>query len=178
METAQQGKVIASGQMKVAGTIRGRVSVLGNVPIAMPRTDSPLELQLEVEVGRAKARLANTWNVWVYPPVELPHPQNLLIVKELDAGTLNALSEGARVLLVLEDKGRPYGRDDQAFASVRAKFRPQMWEWGHNLGVYPCTPGLCRVSEYGLQRSSILSLDRLWKKDRSGRLSLRPASHC
>ncbi|MEI6914144.1 MAG: hypothetical protein WCL39_03340, partial [Armatimonadota bacterium] len=143
-------KLIASGKTKVAGTIRGRVSLLGNVPIAMPKTKTPMELQLEVEVPYTKTRLANTWNVWVYPPVELPKPKNVQIVKALNADVLDALANGARVLLLLEDKTRALGRDDQAFASVRARFRPQMWEWGHNLGAYvPAHPAFAGFPNTG-----------------------------
>jgi len=130
-----KGKVAASGKAKVGAGGRGRVSLLGDLAITMPKTSIPLELVLRIKRPHAKTALVNEWNVWVFPETEIPSHDNVLVVKDLTDATIDALANGARVLLILEDS-KAVGRSDQAFASTLARFRPQMWVWGHNLGAY------------------------------------------
>lgn len=149
----RRGEVVGSGRAAVGGTARGRVSVLGDLHITAPQTQIPLELQLEVEVPLAKRSLTNEWNIWVFPETPMPDYGSLMVVKELTDSTIEDLANGARVLLILEDT-ESLGSVDQPFPSVRARFRPQMWEWGHNLGAYvPIHPAM-----YGFPHSGFSDL--------------------
>lgn len=139
----QGSRTVAKGTANVLGAARGRVSVLGDVKLAAPKTQSAMALRLEMEVPLGPKRpLRNAWNVWVVPPVGTPNYGDLRVVRELDDAAIDALADGARVLLILEDT-KAISRVDQPFASVLARFRPQIWEWGHNLGAYvPDHPAL------------------------------------
>ena len=135
-------RVVATGKTDVLRADRGRVSVIGDVGITLPKTKTPLSLELSVQLSHTKNKLANSWNVWVFPKVQVPSYKNVLVVKELTDTTIDALANGARVLLKLEDDKTP-GRVDQPFASCLGRFRPQIWEYGHNLGAYiPSHPSL------------------------------------
>ncbi len=132
---AEGDRVVTSGSGNVGGADRGRVTVLGDVPIVMPEAQHPLQLELKVRFPQEKQELVNRWHVWVFPPVDVPKPENVLVTKEMSDSAIDALASGARVLLELEDT-KALGRGDQAFPSVLARFRPAIWEYGHNLGAY------------------------------------------
>ncbi|MBE3063742.1 MAG: hypothetical protein IMZ69_01835, partial [Spirochaetes bacterium] len=130
-----KGRVVASGEVPAGPAGRGGVWVLGDARVTTPRTATPLELQLEVELPHTEPRLTNEWNIWVVPETKGPARGKVLVVRDLSDSTMEALASGARVLLILEDT-KAVERVDQPFASVLARFRPQIWEYGHNLGAY------------------------------------------
>jgi len=125
-------KILTSGGAMVGAAGRGRVSVLGDIAVRMPSVKSATALDLRVKLANG---LSNRWHVWVFPPVDAKKPGNVTVVKQLDDATIDALGRGARVFLQLEDV-KSISRDDQAFCSVLAKFKPAQWVYGHNLGAY------------------------------------------
>jgi hypothetical protein len=68
------------------------------------------------------ARVKNSWDVWVYPPLVDTTPGDVLVARRLDAATLQRLAAAGRVLL-LPEPGMPTH-------AVTGSFAPDFWNWG------------------------------------------------
>ena len=125
---------LTSGQARLGGAPRGRVSRLGTIEIIAPLLTEATGLVLELEMPSKTTCLSNRWNVWVFPEPSTVETGCVRVVRGLTPDLLSELDGGGRIILLLEDPSTIL-RTDQAFSSVLARFRPQVWEWGHNLGA-------------------------------------------
>lgn len=158
----KEDEVVASGDGPVVGAPRGGVYVIGDLPILVPTMTETATLRLEIELPHG-GPLCNSWNIWVFPepaPVEGNGPR---VVRGLTENMLRDLEQGANVVLLLEDPSS-VARTDQAFNSVLARFRPQIWEWGHNLGAavedHPALAGFPHEGFSDLQFFRLIDLGR------------------
>lgn len=126
---------IATGSARVRGTTRGQAAKLGCLRIEIPAMESAHALQLKVELSRGEKTLSNVWNIWCFPEIEEPPTENIRVTRGLTDDVLQDLAAGKNVLLILEETAA-YAVRREVFQSVLARFRPQIWEWGHNLGAY------------------------------------------
>ena len=74
---------------------------LGDIQMGLSGITEPA--QLDLHVGE------NHWPVWVYPAGNEPDKSGIRIVRELDAATLQALQDGASVLLMPSDTTNTVG---------------------------------------------------------------------
>lgn len=135
----QGAREVSRGEMAAATAPRGYVSRLCHLQIPMPHATTPLGLQLDIELQQGegvlkRGVLKNIWNVWVFPDVGEPYPGEVIVTHGLTDDILERLEGGARVLLTLQEPAA-FSIRREVFQSVLARFRPQIWEWGHNLGA-------------------------------------------
>lgn len=94
-----QGRVLKSGEWRWDEIPVGNNISLGNISVSLDEITVPKRLVLELFVNERR----NSWNIWVYPSVRQPiaDEENILFVNSLDKETLEALNNGASVLLSL-----------------------------------------------------------------------------
>ena len=80
----------------------------GEMEIGLSSFKKPVRLELTVRAITVKGSRSNHWPVWVYPADNAPDKEGIRIVRNLDESTLQALREGASVLLM------PSGADHSA----------------------------------------------------------------
>lgn len=102
----------ASGTVRAEGTLgpvsltTGGLTRIGEISLPLTPLEAPAALNLEVRLGEAGEAPVNDWNLWLYPdPAEAgPNQDELLIARELDQPTLDALNAGRRVLLLADPR--------------------------------------------------------------------------
>ncbi len=143
-----EGNKIQSGQWQLDEIAIGNNQPLGELKVSLEGITTPQRLILEVSVNDRK----NDWNIWVYP---IDRQQNLdfsqiLMTDCLDEATLNALNEGASVLLSLKQGtlAKELGGDIQiGFSSI---FWNTAWtnrQAPHTLGIL-CNPSHPALDEF------------------------------
>jgi hypothetical protein len=141
-------EVIACGSQKDVRVSAEGVQELAQLTLEMPRHPAAQKLTLAAELRDENGTIANEWNFWVFPNQPLKDrarklgvsatpglaelypsarkqdspPQveecELLVTSRFDAGTVDYLQKGGRVLLLEPDK---------AFPTVPSHFRPAGW---------------------------------------------------
>jgi hypothetical protein len=140
--------VLSEGSALVRGASRGGVAVLGDLSITLPRLHKAAGLKLRLRLPRQSITLINGWNLWCFPDVPKADPGDVLVTRSLTDPVLAELDHGRSVLLCLEESSFVVNR--AVFQSVFARFRPQIWEWGHNLGAaVPDHPALAGFPHEG-----------------------------
>ena len=89
---------------------------------SFPLSEIELAQALIIDVSLDETRFKNEWKVWVFPQ-NLPkdiHVNKILVSQNLDKATINALKEGAKVLLIANN----LGDEDH---SVKVDFYPLYW---------------------------------------------------
>lgn len=143
-----EGNKIQFGQWQLDEIAIGNNQPLGELKVSLEGITTPQRLILEVSVNDRK----NDWNIWVYP---IDRQQNLdfsqiLMTDCLDEATLNALNEGASVLLSLKQGtlAKELGGDIQiGFSSI---FWNTAWtnrQAPHTLGIL-CNPSHPALDEF------------------------------
>lgn len=134
-DTASQ--VIAEGQLPSTDIPIGNAYSLGTIRESLASAPAPAKLILSVNIGDFE----NSWDIWVYPASN-PATEEVRVVQQLDAATLDFLEQGGKVLLsfregdLAADKG---GDIPIGFSSI---FWNTAWTRGqapHSLGIL-CDP--------------------------------------
>jgi hypothetical protein len=142
-------EVIANGSREDVRVSAEGVQELLPIILDMPRRSAVEKLTLSVDLRDENGTAANEWNFWVFPEEPLKdHTRKLgvssgvglaglypwarqyetpprvgdcelLVTSRFDAGTVEYLQEGGRVLLLAAD---------QAFPTVPSRFRPAGWD--------------------------------------------------
>ena len=134
----QDTKVLAEGTLGQRDIPIGNAIRLGKVVYEFQKKNIPRKLTLKVGVENFE----NSWDVWVYPENNPTETDDIQIVENLDAATINYLNNGGKVLLslgkgkVAPEKG---GNVGVGFSSI---FWNTAWTDGqkpHTLGIL-CNP--------------------------------------
>ena len=97
------GGIAASGRLPAKTLPVDNGISLGIVSVELKNVPAPARYKLVV--GLDGSKFENDWDIWVYPPkVEMPPPQSVRIVDDLNADALAALDAGGRVLLMIPPK--------------------------------------------------------------------------
>ena len=145
-QITHDGIVIVQGSKDFPGVKRGQVLALGDLPIQLPEVKTPAQCLLTMSHGEDEAQVVNSWPIWIYPrlPKVEPTPAPFKTFNTLGEEAFSALGRGESVFITLEktaDTPRTATttydttRTLDGVPSVWARFRPGMWEWGHNLGA-------------------------------------------
>lgn len=142
------GRVLQSGQWKNKEIPWGNNIALGEISASLADVPVPSCLTLEVSVGERK----NSWNIWVYPHSlpETAEEERILMTDCVDSTVLEALENGASVLLSLRKgslPGKMGGHIQVGFSSI---FWNTAWTYGqapHTLGIL-CNPAHPALAEF------------------------------
>ena len=128
----EQGETVASGQLTGKSLPVGKNIEVGTICSPLNTIREASKLTLTVRIGTVAE---NTWDFWVYLPVEQP-ATTVYIADTLDAEALRVLSDGGKVLLTVAGKVT-LGSD------VRQNYLPVFWNTSwfkmrppHTTGAY------------------------------------------
>jgi hypothetical protein len=114
----QHGKEIAGGELDSLAAPTGKLSPLGAISASLAKAPAPC--QLTVTVGLQGTKVANWWNIWVYPHETAPQPPAGVVVSTAwDEATKAALADGKTVLLLPAKKFLHH--------SLGGSFLPTFW---------------------------------------------------
>ncbi len=117
--TTQEGEIYALGSFGKNAFELGSLNDLGDISFNLDNIKKAQKLSIKVEV--VGTQFKNSWDIWVYPKASTPiKNQDVLISNELDAGALETLANGGKVLLISHN----LGTDE---TSVNAQFYPLYW---------------------------------------------------
>jgi beta-galactosidase len=98
------GKVAAVGELPTLTIPLDNGTPLGRVQIDLSKLEAPKEYRLVV--GLKGTPFENDWSIWLYPAsVQLPSPQGVTVVPQLDDATRALLEKGRTVILFPEQIG-------------------------------------------------------------------------
>lgn len=147
-ELRSAGQTVASGAKENLAVNSDGLQELLPVSVTMPEQATAAKLTLSVELADENGKAGNDWNFWVFPKdtlnqgshklavssgagisglypwaQEIAVPQarqcDLYVTTRVDAGVLDYLTQGGRVLLLAPE---------QAFPTAPSKFRPAGWD--------------------------------------------------
>ncbi len=123
--TTQEGEIYAHGSFGKNTFELGSLNDLGDIRIDLTKINKAQKLSVLVEVSGTEFK--NSWDIWVFPntPVQVEN-EDVLISDELDAATIEKLSNGGKVLLLAHNLGTDK-------TSVNAHYYPLYW----SLGEFP-----------------------------------------
>jgi hypothetical protein len=98
--TDSKRNIIARGNLNPVKLETGRVTKIGNINLVLGKVFAPAQLTVTLRA----AGTSNSWNIWVYPDLQVKVPPNIIIAHEFDSKTLEALESGKRVLLFSSPK--------------------------------------------------------------------------
>ena len=81
----------------------------GSIAIGLPNVHAPARLELTVQALTENGVRQNHWPIWVYPADNTPNKSGIRIAQALDSATLQALQNGASVLLMPSDTSNTVG---------------------------------------------------------------------
>ncbi|MBJ6367135.1 sugar-binding domain-containing protein [Snuella sedimenti] len=147
-ELSNMERVVSEGDFQITNIPIGNGFKLGTVEVDLKGIKSPQKLTLTVRVEG----FFNSWDVWVYPLEleEIESTETMRMVKGLDAGTLEYLINGGKVLLSPKQgtiKPEMGGAIGVGFSSI---FWNTAWTRGqkpHTLGVL-CNPEHPLLAEF------------------------------
>jgi len=82
---------------------------IGPITIGLSNLNVPVRLELMVQAHTENGIRQNHWPIWVYPADNTPDKSGILIKQALDPATLQALQNGASVLLMPSDTSHTVG---------------------------------------------------------------------
>lgn len=134
------GAIFAQGELAQKNLPIGNGIQLGAISVDLKKAEKAQKFTLTVHVGEHK----NSWDVWVYPSKKEPiaNEKQVRVVQKLDAGTIDYLNNGGKVLLNITkgDIAPEMGGDiGVGFSSI---FWNTSWTNGqkpHTLGIL-CDP--------------------------------------
>ncbi len=131
--TTRQGTVVAHGK-KVVAPQPHRVMTLEKISVQLDQLEEPTALTLRAQLGD----IHNQWNLWSVPAEEPAlEPRNVIVTRQLDPATIDALRAGKRVLWLAHGTKSDYAAKT-GFGSV---YWSAGW-WGNafsSLGIF-CDP--------------------------------------
>jgi hypothetical protein len=128
--TVGDGRTFAEGELAACDLRPHGLTGLGAIRVPLRDAPAPAALRLTVQVGACE----NGWDLWVYPPADradLDPPDGVLVRRHLDTGTVDALTAGARVLLLPQGTILPTARS----LSWPSTYWTGAWGWGDGLGL-------------------------------------------
>lgn len=135
MET-KDGKTVKSGSFRSDLPIGNMIEV-GSIEFPLNTFSDPTQLTLKVSVENTK--IANSWNVWVYPSQKKEIQKMPYVTYELDSKAKEKLAQGENVLFLSYGKVAPEKGGD-----IRVAFTPIFWNTAWTNNVPPHTLGfLC-----------------------------------
>ncbi len=96
-QLAQDGKIVAKGELGQRDIPIGNAISLGSIVYPFERENRPRKLTLIIKVGDFE----NSWDIWVYPDDQEIELADIKVVENLDRSTLEYLQNGGKVLLSL-----------------------------------------------------------------------------
>ncbi len=132
-----KGRTLKKGGWGTKDIDVGNGQSLGGIDVALDEFTRPVQLTLEVSVGRHR----NSWNFWVYPDnrdVRTADAGGIVLTDTLDQRTLKALDEGRDVLLSLR-KGT---LSAACGGNIAIGFSSIFWNTAWTVGQPPHTLGL------------------------------------
>ena len=124
---------------------------IGTIAIGLSNILAPARLELTVQALTENGVRQNHWPIWVYPADNTPDKSGILIVRTLNNATLQALRDGASVLLMPSDTSNTVGGLFQTDYWNFRMFRDICESMGKP--VSPGTLGLLMDSSHPLFRS-------------------------
>lgn len=95
------GRVVARGEWEIGDVAGGTLTDLGSVRFTVPEVAAPTKLRLVARLSSADHELTNDWDYWAFPePPEAETPDDVRVVTELTEADIDALEQGARVVLL------------------------------------------------------------------------------
>lgn len=132
----KEGQVIKSGSFKSDLPIGNTIEV-GSIEYPLSVFSDPAQLALKVNVVNTK--IANSWNIWVYPSGKKEIEKMPYITRTLDRTAIDKLNRGENVLFLSYAKIAPEKGGD-----IRVAFTPVFWNTAWTRNVPPHTLGfLC-----------------------------------
>lgn len=105
----------SEGVISSVNVPQGDVARIGTIKASLASVTRPQQVKLELKTGK----YSNTYTVWVYPALE---DADIAVLSELNDSTMNALLDGASVLL-------SPSHDSIEGASVGGLFTPDYWNY-------------------------------------------------
>lgn len=118
---------VISGLLPPVVCLQGRNTVAGTLRIPLETIKKPSRLDLTVRIGDC----ANTYPVWVYPPVTPVCPASVYETKTFDQKAREVLLAGGRVYLT------PPSARENLPASIQTQFTTDFW----SVGTFPAQEG-------------------------------------
>ena len=112
-----QGREVASGKLPELSVPTGRLTALGAIKTSL--ASAPVPGKLTVTVSLRGTRIANDWEIWVYPASVTPTPPVEVVVCERWAEAKSALAEGKKVVF--------FPRVTDPAQTMRGRFLPVFW---------------------------------------------------
>jgi len=142
-----KGKLIAEGNLGQQDIPLGNENILGTINFTFSKTGRPQQIKLEVDV----AGFSNGWNIWVYPEnMGKELYSEILVTENLDATAMDALRNGASVLLSLGKGKVRIGSGGEVGVGFSSIFWNTAWTGGqkpHTLGIL-CNPDHQALAEF------------------------------
>ncbi len=114
----EHGRKLASGSLPETSLATGKVSSLGCLQASLAKAAAPCKATITVSLPGTE--FANDWDIWIYPANLSPvAPANVLVAKEWNDQTKQALAEGKRVVL--------FPREVSRSKSLPGRFLPVFW---------------------------------------------------
>ncbi len=118
--SGDDGRVVASGQFPPVRIPAGCVTTLGRVKASLDRITEAAHLKMTIAIRGTHA--ANEWDFWVYPPTLPAPPSGVVIAREFDRRSREALAAGKSVLLLAVNAGENNRRSKTQFLPVYWSF--------------------------------------------------------
>ena len=85
----------------VGDVANGAVSPLASLDVAVPASEVPRKYMLKAEFTGGRVKASNEWEVYAFPAVREPAPQNVMVVEDISEDALMAeMEKGKRVVLL------------------------------------------------------------------------------
>jgi hypothetical protein len=112
-----KGAVLAMGKLPPLDAPTGRLTGLGEIHASLADAPAPCKLVVSVELQGTK--VANDWEIWVYPSHVEARPGADLVVSEKWDEARSALAQGKRVIF--------FASSADSAQSLKGKFLPVFW---------------------------------------------------
>ncbi len=110
-------KVIAKGHLPISNIPRGGRVKIGQINTGLSFVSKPQKLNVSITIEGTK--IANDWDIWVYPDVSNTPSKNVQVFTKYNKGLTDALNKGESVLLI--------AAEDSLVSSIPAQFKTVFW---------------------------------------------------
>ncbi len=132
------GKVVYSQKLAINSIPTGTLTTIGQIKQKLEVT-KPVQFRLEITVNNT---YTNSWDIWVYPTVDLKQSDDILVCDKADKKMWDYLSAGGKVILTpkwgtMKNEGK-----DSVVVGFSSIFWNTLWTNGqapHTLGLL-CNP--------------------------------------
>lgn len=144
----KDGGIFAQGELPQKTIPIGNGIQLGAISVDLKKAEKAQKLTLTVHVGENK----NRWDVWVYPSKKEPieKSEEVRVVQKLDAGTIDYLNNGGKVLLNITKGDIASGVGGDIGVGFSSIFWNTSWTNGqkpHTMGIL-CDPNHPALADF------------------------------